>query len=410
MKYEIRQRQACRICGSAQLRRFMHFNDMPFTDDFVSERAMGTEFLAPLDIYWCPTCKTAQTQHDVEVTEYYQEYRYTVSSSPFAQRFMQKLADETFKRFGLKAGDNVIEVGSGDGYQLSCFQTLGARVLGFEPSDDLTRISTEKGVPVAQYLFGADTVREIPPEMRPAQVVLLTYTFDHLPEPLEFLQAVRDVLDPERGVLLIEVHDLEKIMERRETCLFAHEHSVYLSALTMKRLLARAGFKLLTTELVPEIDRRGNSLLIAASLEGSKYEPDVFIQNDALVAMEDWPVYGAFGEAVDKSYAGLREYVRGKTRKGQRIAGYGAGGRGVMTLAMADLNSDDIAYVCDLNPSFYGLFTPRAHVPVVEPGRLLTDPVDEVIVFSFGYLNEIKQQLSEYTDRGGRLASLLDLL
>src|SRR5437763_1009398 len=112
MKYVVRQRTACRICRSTDLRRFIHFDDMPFTDGFVSEQTKGTEFLAPLDIYWCPDCKTSQTQHDVEVTDYYREYRYTVSNSPFAQRFMHRLASQTFERFGLQPGDSVLEVGS----------------------------------------------------------------------------------------------------------------------------------------------------------------------------------------------------------------------------------------------------------------------------------------------------------
>lgn len=410
MKYTVHTRNTCRICGSTDLRRFLDFADLPFTDDFVTVKTAGTEFLAPLSVYWCADCKTAQTQHNVEVTDYYREYRYTVSSSPFAQRFMRQLARQTFQRFGFQPGDSVVEVGSGDGYQLACFQQVGARVLGFEPSADLTKVSREAGVPVSQCLFNADTVNEIPAGMRPVQVVLLTYTFDHLPDPLAFLQAVRKVLDPERGVLLIEVHDLQKIMERRETCLFEHEHSIYLNVLTMGRLLARAGFQLLTTDLVPEAERRGNSLLVAAGLQGSRHGADALPVSTGRAALEEWPAYQAFGDAVRKSYARMRDYIRSRTGTGKRIAGYGAGGRGVMTLAMAGLHNDDIAYVCDQNTSFHGLYTPRSHVPVVAPSHLLEDPVDEVIVFSFGYLNEIREQLVEYTGRGGKLVSLLELL
>ncbi len=81
-----------------------------------------------------------------------------------------------------------------------------------------------------------------------------------------------------------------------------------------------------------------------------------------------------------------------------------------MTLAMAGLDQTDVAYLCDRNPSFYGFLTPRSHVPVVSPERLLSDPVNELLVFSFGYLDEIKQQLSEPIERGLKLVSMLDLL
>jgi hypothetical protein len=384
---------------------------MPFTDDFVSAQSLGNEFLAPLDIYWCVDCKIVQTLHDVEVADYYMKYRYTVSNSAFAQHFMQQLASASFFSFGLRAGDTVIEIGSSDGYQLSCFQQLGARVLGFEPSAELTRFSQAVGVPVIQRLFCADTIDEIPQEMIPAQLVILTYTFDHLPGPIQFLEAVHNVLDPNRGVLLIEVHDLSKIIERRETCLFEHEHTIYLNALSMKRLLDRTGFDLLTTELVSEKERRGNSLLVAAAPRGCQYHSGVNLTNlKTLSTMDEWSTYITFSEVVRQSYSNLREYVYSRVKKGLRFAGYGAGGRGVMTLAMADFCRDDIAYLCDRNPSFHGLYTPRTHIPIVSPEQLLADPVDEVIIFSFGYLDEIKQQLAGYVKHVGRLVSLLDLL
>lgn len=409
MKWVVHQRQACRICGSAHVRRFLHFRDMPFTDGFVSERNVGTELLAPLDIYWCPDCKVVQTQHDVEVGDYYREYRYTVSTSPFAQRYMQLLAENVFRQFSLQPGDNVIEIGSGDGYQLARFQKMGARVLGYEPSADLANASTAAGVPVVQCLFSAATTRDIPAEMQPAQVVLLTYTLDHLPEPLAFLQTVHQVLDGKRGLLIIEVHDLAKIMLRRETCLFEHEHSIYMTARTMESLLQRAGFRMLSTELVPEAQRRGNSLLIAAVRSDESSNAHPIADGQALAKLDEWRIYSDFSAAVDANHARLRAHVRRNVKAGKRIAGYGAGGRGVMTLAMTDLNQADIAYVCDRNSSFHGLLTPRSHVPVVGPDHLLVDPVGEVIVFSFGYMDEIRQQLHEFEARGGRIVSLLDV-
>ncbi len=407
MKCHIHRRGACRLCGSTRLREYLRFERMPFTDEFVRADRFGAEFLGDIAIYWCEDCQSSQTQHDVEVSEYYRDYRYTVSNSPFARRFMQRLAEESFRRFGLKPGDRVLEIGSGDGHQLACFRDVGARVLGFEPSEDLTRAAREAGVDTVQTLFNCEGVEQIPADRRPAQVVLLTYTFDHLPEPKPFLELVRQVLDPERGVLLIEVHDLAKIVERREICLFEHEHSIYLTALTMKRLLESAGFRLLGDDVLPERERRGNSLLIAACPATATAHASTYQPRPADLALESWPAYEAFGGDVRRGVERFRNHLRAQRAAGRKVAGYGAGGRGVMTLAMAGLGPEDIAYLCDQNTSFHGLYTPATHIPVVAPEHVHQEPVDELVVFSYAYLEEIRSRLSPFA---GKFTSILDLM
>jgi hypothetical protein len=117
----------------------------------------------------------------------------------------------------------------------------------------------------------------------------------------------------------------------------------------------------------------------------------------------------SFRREVQKSFAKLRGYFGGRRRDGIRLAGYGAGGRGVMTLAVA-AEPGDFAYVVDKNPMFHSFYTPGSHIPVCGPDRLLSDPVEEVVVFSFGYFAEIYEELVEVRARGTRLTSLLDLL
>lgn len=410
----IHERETCRACGASELEEFLAFPDLPFTDDFVVPgSAVGSEFRNRLSIHWCSACATVQTRHDVDVSEYYRDYRYTVAGSQFASRFMDQLADTVISRFGLRRDAVVLEIGSGDGAQLAAFQRRGCRVLGFEPSFDLTEASRAADVPVLQCLFDNDGAALIPGELQPADAVVLTYTFDHLPDPVEFLRVVGRVLDPERGVLIVEVHHLGDIVTRAETCLFEHEHSVYLTPLTVSRMLARAGFVLLSTALVPDAQRRGNSLLFAAAPIGTRHAADASASDPVLATWKRYDersTYVAFASDAEARLRALREYVRDARAAGKTVAGYGAGGRGVLTIAQAGLTADDIAYVCDGNRAFHGKLMPGSRVPVVSPSQLQLEPVDEVIVFSYGYIDEIRASQAAVEASGTRFSSLIDLL
>lgn len=409
MKLTVNQLSACRACGSHKLYRFLEFPDAPLVDDYLTAGELGIEFLYPLRVYICEDCYLVQTQHDVDVSGYYKDYHYSVASSPFAQRFMRGLARALFERYGLKSGDSVVEVGSSDGFQLQCFKDLGARVFGFEPSASLAATSLARGVPVAQALFLPETVHLIPADLLPLKLVLLTYTFDHLSNPLAFLNCVREVLDPRYGLLVIEVHDLAKIVERREYCLFEHEHPTYWNVDTMRDMLLQSGFKLLNTNLMPEQLRRANSLLVVAAPEETEYPLDTDT-NSRSEYLRNPSTYRRFAQEVERSLGRFREFVLTERGCGRRLAGYGAGGRGIMTLAMSGVGNEAMTYLCDMNISIHGYYSPKSHLLLVSPQHLLEDWMDEVIVFSFGYMEEITVELSEYTAQGGKLISLLKLL
>ncbi len=387
---------------------WLHLPLMPLTDDFRSPGDYDDEFLYDVDVYFCESCHTSQILHDIDYGGYYRDYAFTVGGSPFALQCMSNLARTAFQTYQLKNGCNVVEVGSGDGTQLSFFRDLGARVFGYEPSHALCMASESIGVPVYQGLFDEHSTEDIPGEFLPVDLLILTYTFDHIPEPARFLNTAQRILDPDKGLLIIEVHDLEKILQRREYCLFEHEHAIYLSASTMQRLLDRCGFSLISTNLLPESERRGNSLLVVAAPHGSRHTSAALppLSNPMV---ETWSTYESFGEEVQAAVRKLDHFVGGHATAGRRLAGYGAGGRGVMTLA-AMHSSNEIRYLCDRNPAFSGRVTPKSHVPVVTPERLEDDPVDVLLVFSFGYIDEIRKHLSRFPHAPREIVPLLDVL
>lgn len=392
-------RDRCRACAAPRVEEFLCLPDMPLTEGFIRADDVAAEFLAPIRVFRCAACGLCQTQHDVNVADYYEQYAYSSAASRFTQRFMDTLAETLATRYDLSPGDVVAEIGSGDGTQLACFARRGLRVIGFEPSRVLAAAAENRDVPSIVGLFDARTAAQLPAALRPVAAALLLYTLDHLPDPVAALTTLRGLLDPRRGIVVIEIHDLDTILARREFCLFEHEHTIYCSAATLEALLRRAGFALLDLDLLPLSARRANSLLAVATPLGSALAPSADRPDaDPSPSFTLESLHAAAG-AIHASTKRLQRYLADARRTGRSIAGYGAGGRGVMTLA-ACARPGDIAYLCDENPRFHGWLTPCSRVPVVAPSHVAHHPVDELIVFSFGYLPEVRTRMAEFRYSG----------
>ena len=109
-RYSVHVRTHCRVCGHGSLDAYLTLPRLPLTDDFLTHEQCGQEFLEPATIYRCMSCGVSQTLQDVDMRDYYRDYRYTTSASGFTRNFMDDLAAAAWQRFGLRSGDTVVLV------------------------------------------------------------------------------------------------------------------------------------------------------------------------------------------------------------------------------------------------------------------------------------------------------------
>lgn len=409
MNFEIKELSKCRICLSKNLTNILLLPDMPLTDEFVTKDKIGSEFLSDISIYICKNCLTTQTQQDIDILDYYDDYQYSVGSSASASVYMDMVGREIKKKyFPDKKSVKVLEIGSGDGRQLQSFKKLGCNVLGYEPSSFLKKIAEKNGIPTIHGLFDESSISKLPNEFKSVDIILLTYTFDHLPDPVAFLKISSKILNDKTGLLFIEVHDLEKIFSRREFCLFEHEHTIYLTRATAQSLMNRAGYDVIDFDIIPENIRRANSLIFVAAPKGSNFS-DQRLESVDLPEYREEAFYREQEGNIGKAIENLDNFIEMKVNQGAKVAGYGSGGRGVMSLA-AIKHASMLQYMTDKNPKEKSIYTPKSNVPVISIEKMRQAPVDEVLVFSYGYMKEIQAELTKFGYRSEQFHSLIDIM
>lgn len=410
MNYSINKRGKCRLCDSRNLSKFMHFDNIPFFDEVVTPDICGKEFTYHMDLYFCNECKSVQTQHDVNLVKYYKTYQYIASNSNFVRDYMHSLVSYCKKNLGLKNSDKVIEIGAANGYLLSLFKQNGAEVLGFEAAQNLCEIANEQNIHVINELFTEKSLKVMPSKFRQVDFFILLHTFDHLYDPAPFLDLVVTCLNPKTGILLIEVHDFNDIYHKCETALFGHEHATYLHYDSMSRLLHRHGLRIVDFNFLDKNLCRGSSMLIAATPKDSSIKQLRDLNEFSSPKLDDLDSLVRFKQNVEHSFANLKNHVETGLTQGKKYVGYGGWGRGVTTLAMAKFTKKHLQFVVDGNAKLHGGFTPATKIPIKGPDSITIDTADEVIVFNYAYIDEIKSLLGDYIKSGGKVISVLDLL
>jgi SAM-dependent methyltransferase len=373
---------------------------MPFTDEFLSVDMINSEYKSDIKIGFCKNCGISQNLTNTNMDIYYNEYTYSVQSSNFAMEFMKKLSRKIKDNyFNNQKTYKVLEIGSGSGEQLLEFKNLGFEVIGFEPSQKLSEFANNNLILTLNEFFDENSLMKLPSNFEKVDLVISSYTFDHIPNPVDILKNVRQILN-DNGKLVLEIHDLDLIVKRNEYCLFEHEHYIYLNERTLTYLLNILGFNVLTFNLLYEKEKRGNSLLVVAEKVDN-------IQINNLNIDTEYENLNKLSDNVFTSISKLEQFL--ETNKDKKIVAYGAGGRGIMTLS-ALKNSSLIKFIVDKNPKGDDIFSPKTHIPVYNISKLNEYKPDIIIIFSFGYFNEIVNELEiEYKIDPSKVISLLSI-
>jgi SAM-dependent methyltransferase len=376
----------------------------PLCESYLTaEQLNRMEPFYPLHVYVCEKCFLVQVQEYVSPEGIFTEYAYFSSYSDSWLAHMKAYADMITARLGLGRESRVVELGSNDGYLLQYFVAKGIPVLGVEPARNVAETAVARGVPTVVKLFGRQAARELAAEGVQADLVCGANVLAQVPDVNDFVGGIKLLLKP-GGVVTVEFPHLMRLMDENQFDTIYHEHFSYFSFLTAERIFAMHGLTLFDVE---ELPTHGGSLRIYARHANDASRPvseraTKLRAREESAGLERLETYASFTEQVHETKRRLLEFLIAARRKGKRIAGYGAPGKGNTLLNYCGIRTDFVEYTVDRNPYKHGRFLPGTHIPIYPPEKIHETRPDYVLILPWNLKDEIMEQSAYIRGWGGQ--------
>ena len=395
----------CRFCDSPLEHTFINLGKSPLCESFLAAEQLNLmEPFYPLHAYVCAECFLVQLQEYVTGEKIFTEYAYFSSYSDSWLAHARRYTDKMIGELALSADSQVIEVASNDGYLLQYFVERGVPSLGIEPAANVAKVAIDKGVPTRVEFFGVALAEELKRGGMQADLLLGNNVLAQVDDINDFVAGLAIALKP-RGVITIEFPHLMQLVEQCQFDTIYHEHFSYFSFVAAERIFAAHGLVLFDVE---ELPTHGGSLRIYARHAGDDTKP----VNDRALSLRQREVdagllsldyYASFARRVEMVKRDLLEFLVDAKRRGRRIVGYGAPGKGNTLLNYCGIRTDFLEFTVDRSPYKQGKFLPGTEIPIKHPDAIREARPDYVLILPWNLKDEIAEQLTYVRDWGGRL-------
>jgi hypothetical protein len=394
---------SCRLCGTKVQHSFVDLGMSPLCESFLKAGELDAmEPFFPLHALVCGECFLVQLKEYVSREHIFREYAYFSSYSTSWVAHAKAYCEMIAKRLGLGAGSLAVELASNDGYLLQHFLPLGVPVLGIEPAANVAEVAIAKGVPSITEFFGVELARRLVEEGKRADLIAGNNVLAQVPDLNDFVAGMQILLKPE-GVITLEFPHLERLMAENQFDTIYHEHFSYFSFVTVEKMAARHGLKLIDVE---ELPTHGGSLRVYLAHKNAAHRPSEAV--GALLAREEdkgfcsLATYASFSEQVKQTKRKLLSALIAIKDQGKTIAGYGAPGKGNTLLNYCGIGTDFLDFTVDRNPYKHGRFTPGMHIPIRPVEALAEARPDYIFILPWNLKQEIIQQLVQSGPSGAK--------
>ena len=266
----------CSVCKKKFL-RILDLGLHPCADTFVKKQNIALKLKKyPLQVGFC-SCNHLTAINKISPNERYTkfDYSYTSDNSPVSRNHFYQISKIINKKFNLKNKDSIIEIGSNDGTFLKYIKELSnINVLGVDPSKFMCDLANKKGVRTYNNFFNFENSKKIKKKYKNFDILYAANVFNHVDKPDNFLKGCSHVLKNE-GLIVLEVPDLDSLINSCGFDTIYHEHRQYFSINSIKKILIKNHYKLLSFE---KIDYMSGSLRVFAQ----KSNVNMKIKTDSL--------------------------------------------------------------------------------------------------------------------------------
>lgn len=393
----------CRMCGAGDLDLLLELGDQYLTGVFLRTR---TESLTrgPLTLVRCAACGLVQLRHSYERTELYgAQYGYRSSLNAMMVDHLRAKADALRTRVNLAKGDVVVDIGSNDGTFLSFFSGRGLSLVGFDPSAERWRDRYAPDATLFADFFSAPSARGVL-GARKAKVVTSIAMFYDLEQPLEFAEAVADMLADD-GVWHLEQSYLPTMLRMNAYDTICHEHLEYYAFEQIRWVADKVGLQVLDVEM-NEVNGGSFAITLAKRLpsvpaENARLERCLRVEAD--LALGSLAPFRAFASRVVAHRTALLDTLESIRARGQTVLGYGASTKGNVILQYAGVDQRLLPAIAEVNADKFGCVTPGTWIPIVSEAEAHARKPDHLLVLPWHFRTGLIRRESKYLSAGGKL-------
>lgn len=393
----------CRICKGSNLQPYLNLGFTPPADSFIREQGLQQpETHYPLEVYLCNDCGMSQLGYTVPPNILYQhDYPYESSTTRAGRTHFFDFAASVVKRFNLGPENLAIDIGSNVGVLLDGFRMKGCRILGIEPSANISATAISRGIETINDFISPKLASLVVASHGKASVVTTTNVFAHIDDLDGFMKAINTLLD-DKGVFIIEAPHFLKLVNNLEYDTIYHEHLLYLSVRPLNKLFNRFGFEAVDVE---EIGIHGGSIRIYVSRK------DVYPINKALInviaAEESNHIFDLtrlrqFSKDVALHRTKLINLLSSLKAGGASLAGVSAPAKGMTLLNYCHIGPELLDFMTEKSHLKIGLYTPGTHIPIMPDSALIELQPDYALLLAWNFADEIMENLKEYREKGGK--------
>jgi dTDP-4-dehydrorhamnose reductase len=400
---DARSHLECRVCGNADLRKYLDLGMMPLANN-LEDDALAAKSIDryPLQVSFCSDCSLSQTTVIIDPSKLFGHYTYRSSISKGYVRHCREMARSIGAKLALDASDLVIDIAGNDGALLSEFKDeLGVRVINVDPAENICAIAEERGVPSIVDFWSNDVAQQVLDAHGKPKLITATNVFAHVDDVRGFLNAAGHCLHDE-GALVLEFPYVVDFVEHREFDTVYFEHLSYVGLKPVIQLAESSGMQVFDVE---KYDIHGGSLRVFIANEGSHDVSDAvdhFFKAEKKGGYHRFVRYESWSEDIDELIGELTQQLGQLKEHGSSIAAFGAAAKGNTLLNACRLNTGIIDYIIDDTPEKIGKFSPGTGIPIVDRSRLLEDAPDYLVILAWNFADEIIESLADYRRGGGK--------
>ena len=394
----------CRLCSSKNLYKFLDLGLQPPSDQFLDKKKINEETIFyPLAVNTCKSCGFKQLTHVVDPNILYQQdYPYESSLTQSGLDHFYEFALSVKNRFKLTSNDLVIDVGSNVGVLLNSFKSLGTKVLGVDPAENICKIANSRNIMTLNSFFDSDICDFIKKKHGKAKVITGTNVFAHIDDLSELFKNVKKILHKKNGIFVIEVPHFLNLLKHLEYDTIYHEHLSYITIQPLIKFLKKRNLKIFRIE---KKDIHGGSIRIFISYINSfKTEKSVnlILKQEKKANLKSLKILDSFSENIKKNRFNLVNLMTKLKLKKKKIIALSTPAKGMTLLNYCKLDNDYINFATEKSKLKIGKFTPGGNIPIYNDKKILKEKPDYAIILAWNFAKEIINNNKLFLKNGGR--------